>query len=582
MNCKKQNRERKRRRGALRGAALGFAGLLLSGLMLAPLSVQAEQRAKGTGAAVSADLNAEREAAAQQSAKAAQKLRAEGRQVRAVTYFGEEWPINFWSSEFRNMDADFAQIREDGFNSIILCVPWNEFQPRLGGKNSPINEDAVARLRIVMQKAEAAKLSVFLRLGYTWDYYGNAAIPERYAQLVTSDAVRDAFLAYASRIYQEVSGFENFAGAFLTWEDFWNYLDEEKRLAGTYFGKSAAKASGYTAYVQAHYTEAELTALYGSRQAAQEAAYPKEKSPAYRLFLEWYDTFLMDLLRDTQRVFPDLSFECRLDAELCSGGAAPSYYAHDATFDSENASYTSAMLSASMGYEAGTVLSAEEAAASGRNQLNRLMVTGKPVFVDQFLYMESTPGYENLPKLRASEMNTYLKTMGGVFRDLTMGYGIWTYRDYRDNQIYNPGFALGLDGWTALGGVREVQTESGCAAELKKGASLSQSLKNRNFLSENGMKVRFRITSSAPASVQIATDVGTKTVQVGAGEQTISLTFDKQAKEEVKLALVSGERVIVDDVRVYSHVTEGGIYGTDKQPGPYLEGIRALNQAMKG
>lgn len=527
------------------------------------------------------DEQKQAEAAAQQSARAAQQLRSEGRQLRAVTYFGEEWPVNFWSSDFQNMEADFRQIRADGFNSIIICVPWNEFQPKLAGRESAVSEEMLGRLRLVMQRAKDADLMVLLRLGYTWDYYGNADIQKRYAGLVTSASVRDAFYAYASRIYQEVSGFDNFAGGFLTWEDFWNYVEGEKHLAGTLIGANEAKASGYTDYVRAHYTDEELIQLYGSPQAAQAAAFPSPGSPAYRLFLEWYDSVLMKLLRETQTVFPNLSFECRLDTDPYNDGAGTQHYAHDKIFGCEGASYTSAMLSASMGYGEGSLLTAEEATAAAKNQLNRLMVTGKPVFVDQFLYMESTPGYETAAKLADdAQVNSYLQTMGTVFRDLTGGYGIWTYRDYRDNQLYNPGFALGLGGWTVEGSVSTVQTETGLSAELKKGAVLGQSLKGRSFLSKTGMKLSLHLTSETPAKLQITTDAGSQTVDIEAGERTVELQWEKQASDQLKLTLLFGEQVLIDDVRLYSHITEGRIYDVNRQAGPYLEGIRALNQNM--
>ena len=55
--------------------------------------------------------------------------------LKSVTYFGDEWPINYWGSEDENMSSNFAKIKEDGFNSIILVIPWREFQPETEKKN---------------------------------------------------------------------------------------------------------------------------------------------------------------------------------------------------------------------------------------------------------------------------------------------------------------------------------------------------------------------------------------------------------------------------------------------------------------
>ena len=38
--------------------------------------------------------------------------------------------------------------------------------------------------------------------------------------------------------------------------------------------------------------------------------------------------------------------------------------------------------------------------------------------------------------------------------------------------------------------------------------------------------------------------------------------------------------MLLDNIKLYSHLTEGGIYELHGEPGPYLEGIRACNAAM--
>ena len=51
--------------------------------------------------------------------------------LKSATYYSDDWVINFWNSESSHMDEELKQIREDGFNSIILVVPWREFQPSM-------------------------------------------------------------------------------------------------------------------------------------------------------------------------------------------------------------------------------------------------------------------------------------------------------------------------------------------------------------------------------------------------------------------------------------------------------------------
>ena len=81
---------------------------------------------------------------------------------------------------------------------------------------------------------------------------------------------------------------------------------------------------------------------------------------------------------------------------------------------------------------------------------------GKPLYIDQFLFTDNTPGFEENPKLDEAEMPVYLTQCASVLKEKTMGYGIWTYRDYGNNMIYNSQFALGKEGWMSSG-----RTQSG-------------------------------------------------------------------------------------------------------------------------
>ena len=87
--------------------------------------------------------------------------------TKAVTYTGNEWAVNFWESELNHLSRDFEQIRGDGFNTVILSVPWRHFQPSV--KDMDQNPEAYRQLRRILRAAEDADLKVILRAGYTWD-----------------------------------------------------------------------------------------------------------------------------------------------------------------------------------------------------------------------------------------------------------------------------------------------------------------------------------------------------------------------------------------------------------------------------
>ena len=508
---------------------------------------------------------------------------ANGEKIRAVTYAGHEWVINFWSTETEYLEEDLRQIKADGFNTIILCVPWRQFQPSVHSRS--FNQEALDKLEQILRTAGDQGMSVMLRLGYTWDYYDSSDVLARYQQLIYDESYQTAWKQYAGKIYETVSRHDSYIGAFLTWEDFWNFVSTEETLAGTYNGKRLAKEMGFTDYVLEHYDREERLLLYGDERLADAPEFPKKDSPAYRFFLDWYDSWLSGLLSETQAVFPNLSMECRLDqdpyplpeeqgTELQLAG-----YSHGKTFSCGSSGYSSLMLSAGMGYERGSRISTAEAAGMGRQllQQSRAMAQ-KPVFVDQFLYMETTPGYEDLAGLPETEINDYLSEMGNVFCEQTIGYGIWTYRDYADNIVNNPEFGQGLSGWTASPSVQVEAYQGSAMASLRSGMSISQNLSGRTFMGTGAAKLQLRAVAERPVQLSVSVGGVTKKVTVS-GDETVSLEFPAETADQIRI-LAFGD-VLLDSIKLYSHVTEGGIYQLDGEAGPYLSGIRACNDEIK-
>ena len=177
-------------------------------------------------------------------ARAEEHASGEAGYLKSATYYSDDWVINFWNSESKHMEEELAQIREDGFNNIILAVPWREFQP--GISPCTYNDYAWEKLDRVMNAASAQNLSVMLRVGYTWDYAGRDNVLERYKKLMYDVSAQKAWMEYVGRLYERASAHENFCGGFLTWEDFWNFTDSSADLGNTVEGRRLAQASGYT------------------------------------------------------------------------------------------------------------------------------------------------------------------------------------------------------------------------------------------------------------------------------------------------------------------------------------------------
>lgn len=121
------------------------------------------------------------------------------------------------------------------------------------------NEAAFAKLDQVMKCADDHGLMVTLRIGYCWDYSGEASLPERYAGVVQDGSNdRKMWIDYCKTIYDRVSDYGNFQGGFITWEDFWDYTSNMDRDLTRALSIRLASRCGYQDYLKAHYSLEEV------------------------------------------------------------------------------------------------------------------------------------------------------------------------------------------------------------------------------------------------------------------------------------------------------------------------------------
>lgn len=88
-------------------------------------------------------------------------------------------------------------------------------------------------------------------LGSLW-----GEVPQiRYRKLLGDEKTRSVWLDYAKELYEAVSGYENFYGGFLAWEDFWNYMEDAPGLFDSdRAGIDEARRIGFQQYLEEHYT----------------------------------------------------------------------------------------------------------------------------------------------------------------------------------------------------------------------------------------------------------------------------------------------------------------------------------------
>ena len=100
------------------------------------------------------------------------------------------------------------------------------------------------------------------------------------------------------------------------------------------------------------------------------------------------------------------------------------------------------------------------------------------------------------------------------------------------------------------------------------------------YLGGENTRISLRAVAERPVRLTITVGDHTETAVAEAGDTTLELSFPKQLGGRIRIK-ADGE-VLLDNVKLYTHVTEGGIYGLSGEAGPYLEGIRALNRNLAG
>lgn len=511
-----------------------------------------------------------------------------GEYVRSATYFSDAWPINFWNSEMDNLEVELLQIRNDGFDSIIIVIPWKEFQT----STSPIgySDYTFEKLNEVMTTANEVGLDVYTRIGYTWDFYNdtNESVSERYLNILRSRETHDAWIDYAERMYIFLSSYINFKGAFLTWEDFWICLaicdneDESKRI-------NYAIDIGYQAWIENNFTIDEYNDIYSTTyQSYSQIPVPRRSDYEMGAFYSFYDEYLNTLLRETQEVFPNISMEVRMDADLINGNDGyRTFYEHTATYKCQNSDYTATMYGIPMGFEnKGERVSYDEALQHTEYILKNLLNEndGKPIYVEQFLFMDNTPQFSYNAQVKEEEIGLYLEEVAPILYENTRGYGIWTYRDYLSNMLYNSQFALTDAGWILEGEIEFInsQVTDSYVCHLTNGSSIEQAIPFvRNHFDAEQYNLLFDVVE-CEKSGKIIVEFGNESKTIDIDDKgEYSVIFNKNDSFDLKIYSLDGDYCI-DNICLYSFVQNGHLYNEKNEEMEYITNIRVLNNKLMG
>jgi len=511
--------------------------------------------------------------------------------IKAVHYFSSSWPKSFWEDfERSQVDADFAQIKADGFNTIILVVPWMGFET---GFEDGVSEPSSLydRFEWLLTKIDQAGLAYGLRVSFphNFDPENGISSGELCTNIFVDSALRDHWVKYLARIAQRVDQHrESFKFAFFSWEDFFcpyvsfPNMEENQRM-------DMARRSGYQSWLAENHPMQLVELLYQqSFSSVESVPVPERESPAFWFFLSFVDQFLIDqLIIPGRQVLPELAMEVRVDKDPIHNEGKTFWAAHDLALSDEQlrGSYWGAYHGAN---NQGELLAASVALQHFEHMLNEVSDHGKNVnhVVEQFNFADNTPGFVGRhAQIDKKELPEFLEGAAELLKQKSRGDSLWAYRDYVDSAIYNSSFELGLRGWDSQGKVALVENADGDQALLMQArAVISQTFDPFDRFAGLGPSEQLTFCANferlaEPAHIMLllnGTVLGALDVSE-TGQHCVAMDAQAIKQPEVVFSVLSDVEIQIDDLRLFSFVQILDVYDENGQPGPLRDLIVRLN-----
>jgi len=507
--------------------------------------------------------------------------------LAGATYMGGHWPKNFINAFRREqVAADFARLRADGFNAVVLLVSWGDFQP-VFDPCCRHDERAFERLEYLLDRAAEAQLDVVLRVGYGWTFHPDAGdVGTRTQRLLNESAVREAFGVYADRVAALARKHANVRLTLLSWEDLWLHaIDPAGRIDFERFLATLPDGA--------------------AKNAAAGRSVPAQGGDDPTLFNAYWDWLMMQqVFEPLVRRLPNLSYEARIDreplfkADAAGAKSIAAWIGHETTYRPPGADVIALYWAPFWGARnEGETLDAGQSLRLFGRLLDdvRDHSGGLPMFIDQLNIIDNTLGFERNATLQPSAYAAFTSgALCAMRKAEVFGYAYWTSSDYAESPLYNPAFAYGMDGWTlatadGTPAARRLQERPSGDFDLRllAGDRLSQIIPARRGRfpgrrDQGPLPARICITPRAPSTAEIEATAGAAPVHLalaGAAARTCADIATAPAGDnlELSLRLLAGSADLTD-VMLFDHVQQGGLHGFGGEDGVLLGPLRSLNR----
>lgn len=490
-----------------------------------------------------------------------------GRKIKGVHLFSDSSPITFWEDYNEEIIRfDLQQILKDGFNTVILVIPWAGLQ--VDAHENLYDPWLYERLIHLLRIIDDSGLFFITRVGYTHNLMprNNPKGNDRCAYVMHHEDSRlDRWRDYLESLQLIFDEFDNSLYSFFSWEDF-------------FCGKSMMESSKSQRFLHGK------ASTFNGPIPANDGSNPDHVE-------QWYNhmsSIWMKMLTHGQKVMKDLTMEIRVDSDpIFVGTNDMKWFGYRESGTIPKGARVATYFSPYFGQRnTGAAIKSSNVAGKLEYMLkevvgNRFSVQGS--LLDQFNFVDNTPGFLKTSDFMAEyDIIHFLRKSTPLLQNYTSGYALWAYRNYRESWIYNGSFKRGILGWTSNNS--ESLKFDGSYLYMDGPVTLSTSFKLADSRCDGEGTERhicFKSSSEDCEKIQVclddlcdeslsSVDISGNCISMksrGKGEFQISFTISKCT---AKLGKVEG----------WCHEQNLGVRHTDGSPGPYLASIRKLNQAL--
>lgn len=486
------------------------------------------------------------------------------------------------------MVTELKQIKDDGFNTIVLTVPWRGFEIGFDQVQTTSNPALYQRLDKVLSHITELGLLFVLRVGFPHDYTPDTGT-DGMAQCVglyTDATMQNHWLDYLNKINQAIKPHQaNAAGILVSWEDFWcphfvfPHLDETERL-------ELSQKMAYGEWLKQQNTNLVKVLLQENDLKYDNIKIPRPAELSYVLYLEFIDYKLdKEVLKPAQSVFDHAAMEIRVDKLPIKQGEHYTWVGHDLYLDETNhrGTYWAPFWGAA---NQGELLTASQALKNFEFFLNYVTADGQNIdhVIEQFNFTDNTPYFPNNANIIPEQIDDFLLAAAPLLKQRTRGAGVWSYRDYTDNALYNSSFEMGLDGWQVNGEVDLLGNDDDQHVVMHSHSQIKQSFisVDRFMLIGAYDTVQLCLNAAQGGAIKVLLDeVNLGQFNLPEGRSCVDLEasgFNSQTP--VTFAVLAVEKTSLDELQLSGFTQRLGLYDAQGQPGPYLEAYRTLNQML--